>query len=101
MEKDVLGVLVCFSGGGVFVKVSGWVVVCNCAVGIGLVLCGCFWELVGDRMMFVRDEFFYHTVIWFIRWCLIIFCRPLFGGVKCRICAGCGNFSKAHNLYYV
>lgn len=21
-----------------------------------------FWELVGDSMMFVRDEFFYHTV---------------------------------------
>ena len=35
-----------------FVKVSGWVVARNC----GVVLM--FWELVGDRMMFVRDEFF-------------------------------------------
>lgn len=32
-----------------------------------------FGELMGDRMMFIRDEFFYHTVIWFIRCCLIIF----------------------------
>lgn len=29
----------CFSGGGMFVKVSGWVVVRNCGVGIGVGLC--------------------------------------------------------------
>ena len=44
-----------------------------------------FWELVGDRMMFVRDEFFLSY-------------GHIFGGVKCRICAGCDNFQKAHNL---
>lgn len=38
-KKDVLGVLVCFSGGGMFVEVSGWVVVRNCVVGIGVGLC--------------------------------------------------------------
>lgn len=32
----------CFSGGGMFVKVSGWVVVRNCVVEIGVGLCGCF-----------------------------------------------------------
>lgn len=33
-KKRCVGVLVCFSGGGMFVKVSGWVVVRNCAVGL-------------------------------------------------------------------
>ena len=30
----MLRVLVCFSDGGMFVKVSGWVVVRNCGVGL-------------------------------------------------------------------
>lgn len=34
----------CFSGGGMFVEVSGWVVVRNCGVGIDLVLCGCLGD---------------------------------------------------------
>ena len=74
----------CFSGGGMFVKVSGWVVVLELWCWVVLM----FWELVGDRMMFVRDEFFLSY-------------GHIFGGVKCRICAGCDNFQKAHNLYYV
>ena len=57
---------------------------------------------MGDRMMFVRDEFFlsYGHMVYKVVFDNF-FCRPLFGGVKCRICAGCGNFQKAHNLYYV
>ena len=71
-----------------FVKVSGWVVVRNC----GVVLM--FWELVGDRMMFVRDEFFYHTVIWFIRWCLIIFLSSFIWWGKVLNLRGAWPFSK-------
>ena len=69
----------CFSDGGMFVKVSGWVVVRNC----GVVLM--FWELVGDRMMLVRDEFFlsYGHMWWYTRWDCRIILRSLFDGVRC------------------
>lgn len=53
-----------------------------------------FWELVGDRMMFVRDEFFYHTVIWFIRWCLIIFLSSFIWWGKVLNLRGAWSFPK-------
>lgn len=49
--------------GGVFVNGLGWIDMYNCDVGMVVMLCGCL-VIMGDRMIFVRDEiFFYHTVM--------------------------------------